>query len=534
MHLLILAGIVLLGFFLRIVNISPFKFYPDAYQSLLVAGNIRNYHSLTGFLGNNGMLYPDFFEWTRPMYPFLIILFQNIFHIRTDAQSAQIVSLVTGLAGILLAYFFIHTVFKSKAAGLSAALIIALSFNHVVWGGFIFTETTGVFFLLLFLYFLFLNLERRVPFANTKDLLSGVLFGFAVLTRYEYIVLIIPVIYLIFRKNPTPSPKLLTMCSSFLVILSLVLSVFFPMEKLVSVFLDQGQGDIPKIVFIVLIAIICIYFLFGFLQRRKIKIVSPRILNLFFIFFLGCSLFYFYPALRQFLLLDMVIVLLSFIGMIILLKTDRVITNFVLLSVVFLIIAYYRVNPSMLRYITHLIPFLLIPIGYLGKRIIERKMGRAIWISIFLLLGYQFYLSFIGMRYRDNGVWFGSNYEELIARQINQKGLIQNSLLLVSLPEPYYFVTGANTYSLIDRYPYVFIDEKLGKKNVVIVQDLGMEDFFPNFSSFLTKNMLSYRIQKIQIESFYHNRDIYIKTKKPVNVYEINVGDLKKKLKEYK
>lgn len=138
--LLVLFGI---GIILRLHNISPFKIYPDSYQSLLTALNIKDYHSVVGFLGKDGMVYPDFFGWTRPFYPLLILAASMFFH--TIASSAQYVAVLAGILALPLAFFLGRHVFKSFAVGVGSILLLTLSYNHTVWGGFILTETLAVF-----------------------------------------------------------------------------------------------------------------------------------------------------------------------------------------------------------------------------------------------------------------------------------------------------------------------------------------------------------------------------------------------------
>ncbi len=210
--------IILIGTILRLVNILPYKFYPDAYESLLVAENISKYHSVLHSLGVNGYPFPTFFIWSRPVYPILI----NIF----GAQSA---SLLAGLVTIILAYFLISRIFKSKTAGLFAAFLTSVSFNHIVWGGFIMTETTGILFMALFLFLFFNNLQSS-ELLNFKDFLAGSVFSVAVMSRYEYLVIAIPVIYYIFVCTKKPFNKIINLAVSFIFITSIFVSFLFPLN----------------------------------------------------------------------------------------------------------------------------------------------------------------------------------------------------------------------------------------------------------------------------------------------------------------
>src|SRR5216683_4149347 len=97
-----LVVITLLGAILRFSNLSPFNLYPDSYQNLIVAKNIADYQSVLGYLGANGMLYPDFFSWTHPLYPLFINLI-NVF-VHTMIASARVIAFIAGIIAIPLSY----------------------------------------------------------------------------------------------------------------------------------------------------------------------------------------------------------------------------------------------------------------------------------------------------------------------------------------------------------------------------------------------------------------------------------------------
>src|SRR5260221_13696350 len=120
-----LFSLMLTGFLLRIHNLSQFKVYPDSFQNLIVAENIRTYHSVVGFLGNGGMLYPDFFMWTRPGYPLLILLVN--FLTGNTSIAAQLIAFAAGILAIPITYFFIKTIFHSQKIALAGALLMALA-----------------------------------------------------------------------------------------------------------------------------------------------------------------------------------------------------------------------------------------------------------------------------------------------------------------------------------------------------------------------------------------------------------------------
>src|SRR5258708_2023545 len=194
---------VVFGILIRFINLSPFKVYPDSYQSLLVAENISHFHGVVGTFGNNGYIFPPFFMWTRSVYPMLINIVSYFLHNTT--LSAQIISLVAGLVLIPISFFFLKSVFKSTSIAFSGLLLISLSFSLSVWGGFIMTETTGVLCMFLFLISFFYTLTVRSK-SIFFDVLTGVLFAISVFTRYEYDILILPIFFLIlFHRHPERS-----------------------------------------------------------------------------------------------------------------------------------------------------------------------------------------------------------------------------------------------------------------------------------------------------------------------------------------
>src|SRR6185437_16596186 len=110
-----LLGILVLGILLRYGNLSPFTVYPDSYQNLIVAENIKTYGSVVGFLGKNGMLYPDFFMWTRPVFPLLINIV-SFFGV-SSLIAAQAIAFMLGILAIPVAFLFGKEVFKNSHPG---------------------------------------------------------------------------------------------------------------------------------------------------------------------------------------------------------------------------------------------------------------------------------------------------------------------------------------------------------------------------------------------------------------------------------
>src|SRR5688572_20979126 len=97
---LALVFLVIVGFWFRVNNLLPYKFYPDSYVSILVARNIQINQLVIGNLGEKGYFFPKFFMWSRPVYPVLINLFNVIFH--EPFEAAKSTNLLLGLSSIVL------------------------------------------------------------------------------------------------------------------------------------------------------------------------------------------------------------------------------------------------------------------------------------------------------------------------------------------------------------------------------------------------------------------------------------------------
>jgi hypothetical protein len=541
----LLMAIILLGIFLRLNNISPFKIYPDSYQNLLVAKNIVDYHGVVGYLGTNGMLFPDFFTWTRPAYALLINFFT--FFTNDMTLSGQIIAAFLGIMAIPLTYFLIKQIFHKNFYGLAGALIIALSFNHAVWGGFIMTETTSVFFMILFLWNFFASLPQKTRFGNPRDFLTGIFLSFTIITRYEYIILIFPIIFLSLATNRFSFPRLINIFSAFLICISFVALLLFPIDSSLAVILTEIPGMLTIISFLII---------FFFLLALTIKIFPQlpfqmlnQILYKFSLLFLWSvamlvvlqiileqnmflwNEFYF---LRNFVINDFLISIFSFIGLTLMFQKSqfRNYGIFILFSLVTLGFIYYKVNPEMERYMTHLIPFLLIPASYGLVQILKQKK-HAVSVMVIILLTLQTVFTYQGLRTSQDASWFRISYEEKAAEKIKQYiAQEQDPLLIVSLPEPYYYHLQVSTHSITNEYPYIYIDETLDNQIVFLVSDMPMHEIFPTFSNFIANNLQKYKLTEFWVQENYHYIDTTYKEKYPVILYKMTLKELKNKIKE--
>ncbi len=542
--------VMVLGVWLRLSNISPFKFYPDSYQSLIVGENLRNYHSVVGYLGEEGMLFPDFIVWTRSGYPMLINLVYGF--LGDETRAAQLVAFLAGVLSILVTYIYIRAVFGDNLTGLVGAGLLAISFNHVVWGGFILTETVGVLLQLVMLWLLFLRVKEKSEIANWYDLVLGIVLALMFLTRYEYIVWLIPIGFLIFMRCPTPLIKITNILASFIFILSTFVYQYFPLrDALNSGFLTQIQSHLVLLASFLMILVFTAIFALRF---PRILRVGFKWLAILLVFLISVTIIFQWPVaipgMRDFFRRDFLIGGAALVGMIFMIRERGYLTlsAFSLFGIVFFSIVYYKINPAMQRYTTHLLPLLLIPASYGVVRLMYKgarglflpllplweKVGMRVPLALILLVivVLQGWVTYRGMRYWDEGVWFRESYEEMAAKKFLNLVTDKESIILVSFPESYYFNTKLTTYSLVDHQPYIYIDESLDDRPLVIIEDMGMRDQFPEFSKVLEERMKMLQINSFFVGEIYHYGDRAVKEDQPVMVYKTTVGELKKVLEE--
>ncbi|MEK7570947.1 MAG: hypothetical protein AAB553_01620 [Patescibacteria group bacterium] len=526
----VLLSIILLGAFLRLHAVSPFKIYPDSYQSLVVTQNILTYHSVLGYLGPQGMVYPDFFSWTRPVYPLLIIL--GMFVSNNMTHVAQTIAFLAGLLALPVAFLLCSLIVPPSKndlrtvifCGIAGAFLLAASFHHTIWSGFIMTDTTGIFFLFVFLVSFFWNLPTQ---HRLRDFLTGIFFAFAVMTRYEYVVLVLPVtIFLFLQKIPVFS-KLFFLFLGFTVVVTIVIVALFPAQSIGAILITQLQDFLPFF----LLSIVFLPILIS-LTRRFLKRLTQGLFYTVLLLFAVSFLSEGFLGIRAFILHDFLLICFFVAGSFLLLKKQTPLLFFVLLAVLTLGATYYRVNPAMDRYLTHVIPFFLIPASYAFKEIFLTKKPflweKLVRILLILLILLQICFTYQGLGYLRDNSWFKIAYEEKAAHDI-KKYVPKNTLLITSQPEPYFTVLQRSTQSITNTYPYVFLDTFPKNQQIIIVEDMGMHVYFPQFSSFLKKNMQDKKIAVLWIHKNYHFGDSVYKEKFPLIIYRATIGELQTK-----
>lgn len=540
-----LIPILGIAFFLRLHAISPFKIYPDSYQNLLVALTITDYQSVVGFLGSQGMLYPDYFMWTRPIYA-LFILFGTAFGADISV-SAQMVALLFGMLTIPLTYLFLRKVFYSDLAGIVGSLLLGLSYNHTIWSGFIMTETTGVFFMLLFLYLLFTTIQTK--HYQLMSALTGAVFALAVLTRYEYIIIAIPTAFFLITQSKDPKRILVLFTLTALCLFLFVGFLLYPIQSLFPIVLNQFQKLLIYAGLILGISILVFLAIRVFPHsKQKLRHILPNItlatLGLFCIVLLFQILFdntdsWIWQQLsfvRNFALHDFLVTIFALIGYTSLLRDNKQhpLGYISLVSVILLGCIYYQINPDMERYTTHFLPFLLIPASY-GMMIFFQKYQKSF---VILLCGILFILqgiiSYQGLHALKHSSWFQRSYEELSAQKLKSYLKDQKTVIIASMPEPYYLEARHTVYSLTSQYPFLYIPSSLDDHTIIIVEDMGMYEYFPEFVTFLHKELRDKKIARYATGQSFHTTNIVKKEQYPVILYQLTLKEMRKKIEVYK
>jgi hypothetical protein len=381
---LLLIFIFLLAVILRIKNWSNFHLYPDTYKYLLAAK------------GGGG--------WQKVSFTGLIYLFNLVF--KNPELSGHLVSFFAGLAAIPLVYFVLKK-FISSRAGLFGALLLAVSFSHVVFSGFILPDTTAICFYLIALLFV------------DNPFFSGLFILVSALAREEYILLFLPTLILIWFRSKEKRKIV-----SFLVWLA---PIFF------LLFFDQSY-------------------------RQTLALG---------LHFKGGLTFF----VADFALINFAVVLFGVTGIFTFIfnKKYKPYIIFSIVYAAILLLVYLTQNPANWRYNIHLILPLTIPaVLLLDSAICRFRPGRTLGyiipvLAISLLIG-QTILSLNGLSNLPN-----QSYETISALRVKQMVLenhLQPNRVLASFAEAYQYYLGLpaekiNSSTQISGHELLIVDQPM-------------------------------------------------------------------------
>jgi hypothetical protein len=532
-----------IGIVLRLVNLSPFLIYPDSYQNLVIAENIKTYTSVVGYLGEQGMQYPPFIPWSRFGYP-LIIAFLSFIPV-SPINIAGIISVLFGILSLPLSYLLGKTFIKHTRNGLAALLLVSLSFNHTVWGGFVLTETMGVMLLLLLFVLLFSTLTR------TRSIFLGLIFAVCVITRFEYLV-IFPLIVFFLLHQKAKREIVLSFLLSFALSSILLFLAFFPTRGLLPILTTQLTPLMLKGMSLITVCAVLLL-LYRIQPAHKKDRIQTDCLSLFLVFGLALTAFslstqlfptlllpvqYTVGGLSDFIRHDFLLWIFFLLGYGLLIrdKNSRPLLFFLTPALLLLYALYHTTNPLMERYMTHLIPFLILPASVaLTKSILfltnpqnETRQRMTLLILLISCISYQSYLSFNGIKSYAAGSYYLTSYEQEAGRSLASRIQDKNAMLIASFPEAYFITTTHPTQSLYDHPPFLNFQDFRETEQVIIIQDAGMRDIFPTFSTFLETKLKNYRSDSFTVDRYYHYADKTTLDEKPVILYHISTSELKK------
>lgn len=526
--------ILSLGIFLRVINDTNHKLYPDYYQNTLVAQNIASDRAVTGFLGEGGVFFPKVVGWARPVYP-LFILLANWFTQDLDL-SAQIVSVFFSITTLPLFYLVLNKIYRKEEVAFTGLFLLAVSFNHSVWGGFRLTEPVGVFFICLYLLALINNSEKHSVLGQNSDLVLGALLGILTFIRFEYAILLIPTLYLFKLKNVLSKYKIINFLFGYTATVLCFLFLLFPFKQMLPALIMQNLD--------IAVSVVVIGSAFLFLTIKKpsvIDTISNSSLKYMHLFALSIPLviifYYAFPSsdlsryvsgISRFFVFDFLVGFSFLLG----LKSKNMDRGMALLCYSSLFVlgsSYLLLNPTVLRYSTHLLPFILIPASYGAWEIISRSVTKNKWhallIGAFALV--QIYISYLG-----TSIWVGdqlkiTGYKEEVAVKLMEHADLEDKLLLVSTPESFYYHTKATVQSVSNTSPYIFLNTTPANTNLVLVEDAGMRVYFPAFVSALkAADITNYLSAQYVVPSVYYVGSAIISDNYPVYVYNLSLGEL--------
>jgi 4-amino-4-deoxy-L-arabinose transferase-like glycosyltransferase len=525
--MLALFGLMVISLIFQLHNLSSYNVYPDSYQSLVVAKNLRLHHMLVAPMGRGGLIYPGFFSWTRPGYPIFIVLISYLgFSFET---SAHIIAIVAGVMSVLVSYLLVKEVFRSSKAGLCAAILLTFSYANNVWSGFILTEPLGLLTLSLALWSLFIGQKAKDDWLETADIRTGLLFSLAILTRYEYLAIFIPAAFLIKRRFSVKR-------SLTVLIISIMstLAVLIALQSLAagwSLAWNQTRGEI--VILLIELFVLGVIALIHFKVKDLTTYIKP-ISRIFAVVIVVAVLSLLirhsiYLGLWLFIKHDSLISLASLVGIVSLLLDKNKKYQKLGLGLIFgstiLGVSYYHTNPTMERYLTHMLPLLLIA-AVRGVQVVLNFKYRIVSITaLILLLGFQVSCSWQGLHGVDNNIWFKSGYEEVVAKRLAPI-FGNNSTVVTAFPEPYYMYTNATIQNVSNYKPYVYLNDNNTNQTIFVVNDLSMQEAYPNAYNMINDKLGHYQVAEgiVRVPLRYEDKIIYSST--VLKVYKLRTNQL--------
>lgn len=541
--------ITLLGLLARLRHIFNFYIYPDSYYYLLIADNLRRHGVAYGTLGAKGMHFPPVGSAIlKPAFPFFVSVVDRF--VDNLELSGHIVAVGASVLTIPIAFFLARRLFDSVTAGVAAAALIAVSYNHIYWSGFLMGDSLAV--LLMFASLLFLLREDKPDYANPYDFLAGIAVALALLSRLTYAATIPALAWLMVTEFAWSKERIATALSGSLFVLSAAALLILPPFPEILRLLVEVSSII--LVTIGLLAVAAGVMLIGRryspgsgrgvngrLARLGLTaaLVLPGVLWLVSIavsYLPGRSLF---PGLLQFVSRDKLLAV-AYLGGVVALAASpgRRLATVCAVNVLVLVGLYYQVASWETRYLTHLLPFIVLPAAYglayladgLRVALPERRSMLAYAAASVLLI-----LSAFSVRDSltpSKGIFLKTSYHREVSRLARPtlSAYHEDSVLLAVLSWPYYFHLRLSSWSIDVEEPGRMLSVLPNEGKFLIVSDAPLRQYLPSLAGDLAKSKSAKRVVGFSVSTPYQSPGDGVSADKMVSVYELDAPALRRVL----
>ena len=552
---LLTLSVLIFGLAARLGHIFNFYVYPDSYYYLVIADNLNRHGTIFGRLGAQGMHFPPVGSALfKPVYPMAVAVIDRFAD--NLELSGHIVAVGASVLSIYVAYLLGRHVFDSYLTGVLAAFLLAGSYNHTFWSGFIMGDSLSVLALMVAL----LLTLRTAPssYGHMLDLLAGVALAVALLSRVTYAVVLPGLVWLMIAEYGWSKERLLTIFGSFIFTLSSVALLLLPPFAVVLKVVQQTS--------VILRGVLVVLVLTGaglLAARQKNNMLHSNIIK-----FLGRLLLWFvvlfpaaiqilnmislsvsgrilYSAWQRFIYYDPVLVLAYFAGIYLLLvSSHRRLGLFCALNILLLLSLYYQVATWEFRYLLHLMPFLILPGAFALSRLVteitenlrsvskrSRILAASAGIVTIILL---FSVSFKAI-VPSKSIFLSTSYPREVSRKARPAlaHFSKDTILISALPWPYYFHLGFSTWG-IDAYKPEKVLKYLPKKgSFVLISDLSMRYHLPALAKELKTLKGDSMVTHFPIGIPYQYAYFTIPERHEVEIYKLSYKQLRRVLRSF-
>lgn len=542
------AAVIGVGLWARLIHIYNFFVYPDSYYYLLLADNLRNSGRLYGRLGPSGMRFPPIGAAIfKPVYPALVALVD--FALNNPGRSGHVVGIGASAGSIFLVYLLGTRLFGSRLTGLISALLLAVSFNHIFFSGFIMGDTVSLFLLLAVL--LLALRQDQTAYGNSLDFAAGASFALLFLSRATYVVIMPGLLWLMALEYGWQKERWLTALSSGCAVLALTTVLILPpLGQLAPVVKEAAPIVLSALALVALSGL-------GFLaaRRRGLNLEAnpgKRLADIAFFLLLAAPILaqaanfimaagagkVFYPGLQRFVANDPLISALGIAGLLWLYRSPgRRLSVFFALSTFLLLVVYYQVAGWEGRYLIQALPFLIIP-GAWAVMIVSAALfdhlnvgaGLARTGAVFALaaLLLVFGLTLKRALTPASGVLLKPSYEAQVSR-LARPALARYSkdtVLIAALPWGYYYHLRFSTWGLDARQPGKVLRFLPKQGSFLVVMDAPLRLQFPAVAKRLAALKNAGQATSFQIAQGYSSGQLSIAGKHEVIIYELGYEQL--------